>query len=177
MRVLLQGAGLWPYVVAKTDSVTKDGTAEQQKAGTIIATALGDEVISRLAFEDFEDGRAVQEQLSLSSKCDLMNQLHVTFEILQLFENEPLRLAYWVKTLYLSLQVSSFKVNVFNMIHHRRRAAKFTYPLFVALRFIPDAEWALLLAAIKGENGIEGPGLRGLFFEDTWRNADVKTVS
>jgi hypothetical protein len=69
-------------------------------------------------------------------------------------------------------------VNVFNVIHHRRRAAKFTHPLFVTLRFIPDAEWALLLAAFKGENGIEGSELRGLFFEDSWwRNADAKTVS
>jgi hypothetical protein len=75
-----------------------------------------------------------------------MNQLYVAFEILQLFENKPLRLAYWVKTLYLSLRISSFKVNVFNVIHHRHRAAKFAYPLFVALRFIPDAERALLLA-------------------------------
>jgi hypothetical protein len=64
MRVLLQGAGLWPYVVAKTESVAKDGTAEQQKAGTIIATALGDEVISRLAFEDFEDGRVLWKTLA-----------------------------------------------------------------------------------------------------------------
>jgi hypothetical protein len=29
-----------------------------------------------------------------------MNQLSVAFEILQLFENKSLRLAYWVKTLY-----------------------------------------------------------------------------
>ena len=63
-----------------------------------------------------------------------------------MIENEALRLAYWVKTLYLGLRISSFKVNVFNVIHHRRRAAKFAYPLFVALRFIPDAEWTLLLA-------------------------------
>jgi hypothetical protein len=107
-----------------------------------------------------------------------MNQLYVAFEILQLFENKSLRPTYWVKTLYLSLRISSFEVNVFNVIHHRRRAAEFAHPLFVALRFIPDAEWALLLAAFKGEIGIERSELRGLFFEDTWwRNADAKTVS
>jgi len=107
-----------------------------------------------------------------------VNQLYVAFEILQLFENKPLGLARWVTTLYLSLRISSFKVNVFNVIHHRRWAAKFAHPLFVALRFIPDAEWALLLAAFKGEKGIERSELRGLFFEDTWwRNADAKTVS
>jgi hypothetical protein len=31
MRVLLQGAGLWPYVVAKTESVAKDGTADNRR--------------------------------------------------------------------------------------------------------------------------------------------------
>jgi hypothetical protein len=83
-----------------------------------------------------------------------------------------------VTTLYLSLRISSFKVNVFNVIHHRRWAAKFAHPLFVALRFVPDAEYALLLSAIKGEKGIEGSEIRGLFLKDTWwRNADAKTVS
>jgi hypothetical protein len=62
---------------------------------------------------------AAQAQLSLFSNSDLVNQLYVTFEILQLFENKPLGLARWVTTLYLSLRISSFKVNVFNVIHHR----------------------------------------------------------
>lgn len=34
---------------------------------------------------------------------------------------------------------------------------KFAHPMFVALRFIPDAEWALRLVAFKGEMGLRWP--------------------
>ena len=61
-----------------------------------------------------------------------MHCLYVTFEVLYVLENKPLRLARWVITLCLSVRISSFKVNPFNVIHHLRRTAKRAHPLLIA---------------------------------------------
>jgi hypothetical protein len=92
----------------------------------------------------------------------------MAFEMLHVFENKPLRLARWVTTLYPGLRIFSFEVIPFNVIHHLRRAAKRAHPLFVALRFVSNAEQALSLATDEGENRSEGSDLRGLFFENSW---------
>jgi hypothetical protein len=76
----------------------------------------------------------------------------MAFEMLHVFENKPLRLARWVTTLYPGLRIFSFEVIPFNVIHHLRRAAKRAHPLFVALRFVSNAEQALSLATDDGEN-------------------------
>jgi hypothetical protein len=73
------------------------------------------------------------------------------FEILQVFENQPLKLAYWVIILHLSLQIFSFEVTPFNVIHHLRRAAKRAHPLLIALRFVANADGALALSKNKRE--------------------------
>jgi hypothetical protein len=57
-------------------------------------------------------------------------------------------------------------MNAFNVIHHLCKEVKEAHPLFIALQFIPNAEWALSLAANKGENEIERSNLKGLFFKD-----------
>ena len=80
-----------------------------------------------------------------------MHYLYVAFEMLHVLENKPLRLAYWVITLYLSVRISSFEVTPFNVIHHLRRAAKRAHPLLVALRFVANADRALAVAKDKRE--------------------------
>ena len=45
-----------------------------------------------------------------------MHYLYVAFEMLHVLENKPLRLAYWVITLYLSVRISSFEVTPYNVI-------------------------------------------------------------
>jgi hypothetical protein len=107
------------------------------------------------------------EQYSLRSETDLVNVLYVVFEILQVFKNESLRLTRWVVTLYSGRRILFFEVDPFNVIYYLRRAAKRAYPLFVALRFVSNAERALSLATDEGENRSEGSDLRGLFFEIT----------
>jgi len=85
------------------------------------------------------------------AKLDAVHSLHMAFEMLQVLENKPLRLAHWVITLYLSVWVSSFEVNPFNVIHHLRRAAKRAHPLLKALRFVANADRALALGKDKRE--------------------------
>jgi hypothetical protein len=75
----------------------------------------------------------------------------MAFEMLHVLENKPLRLARWVITLYLSVRISSFEVNPFNVIHHLRRAAKRAHPLLIALRLIINANRALALGKDKKE--------------------------
>ena len=107
-----------------------------------------------------------------------MHCLYVAFEMFYVFENKPLRLAQWVITLYLGVRISSFEVNPFNVIHHFCRSAKRAHPLFVALRFVSNTEWALTLATDEAENRSEETDLRGLFFENRgWRKGDAKSVS
>jgi hypothetical protein len=56
----------------------------------------------------------------------------------------------------------------FDVIHHLlRKVAKFAYPLFVVLRFIPNVKWALLLATFKGIHGIRRSRLKGFFLKET----------
>lgn len=102
----------------------------------------------------------------------------MVFEMLQVFENEPLRLACWVTTLYPGLQIFSFKVNSFNVIHYLCRAAKRAYPLFVALRFVSNAEQALSLTTNKGEDTRDWINIRRLFLDD-WlcRECNLELVS
>jgi len=95
-----------------------------------------------------------------------MHSLHMTFEMLHVFEDKPLRLAHWVITLYLGVWISSFEMNPFNVIHHLRRAAKRAHPLLIALRFVANADRALVLSKRKRE-WLE-TGRRGLLLDDTW---------
>jgi hypothetical protein len=62
------------------------------------------------------------------------------FEMLQMFENKPLRLVCWVTTLDPGLRIFPFEVLPFNVIHHLSRTAKRAYPVLVALRFVSNAE-------------------------------------
>jgi hypothetical protein len=62
-----------------------------------------------------------------------MYGLYMVFEMLQVFENKPLRLACGIITLCPGLRIFSFEMIPFNVIHHLRRAAKRAHPLFVAL--------------------------------------------
>jgi hypothetical protein len=66
-------------------------------------------------------------------ELDAVHCLYVAFEMLQVFENKPLRLAHWVITLYLGVWISSFEVNPFNVIHHLRRAAKRAHPIWICI--------------------------------------------
>ena len=89
--------------------------------------------------------------------------------MLQVFKNKPWRLARWVTTLYPGLRIFSFEVNLFNVIHHLRRAAKRAHPLFVALQLVSNVEQALSLATDEGGNRSEESDLRGVvFFENGW---------
>jgi hypothetical protein len=99
---------------------------------------------------------------------DTVHGLYMVFEILHVFEIKPLRLARRVAILYPGLRIFSFEVIPFNVIHYIRRAAKGAHPLFVALRFVANAEQALSLATDEGESRSEGSDLRGLFFEHIW---------
>jgi hypothetical protein len=102
----------------------------------------------------------------------------MVFEMLQVFENEPLRLACWVTTLYPGLWIFSSEVNPFNVIHHLRRAAKRAYPLFVALQFVSNAEQALSLTTNEGEDTRDWINIRQLFLDD-WlcRECNPESVS
>lgn len=80
-----------------------------------------------------------------------MHCLYVAFEILQVYKNKPLGLARWVITLYPGVRISSFEVNPFNVIHHLLRAAKRAHPLLIALRFVANADRALVLGKDKRE--------------------------
>jgi len=82
-------------------------------------------------------------------KRDAVHGLYMIFEMLQVFENKPLRLARWVITLYPGLRIFSFEVSPFNVIHHLRRAAKRTHPLLIALQFVTNAKGALCLSKDK----------------------------
>lgn len=84
-------------------------------------------------------------------KRDAVHGLYMTFEMLHVFENKPLRLVYWVIILYPGFRISSFEVNPFNVIYYLRKAAKRVYPFFVALRFVPNADGALGLGKDKRE--------------------------
>src|SRR3954447_22972798 len=85
------------------------------------------------------------------AKPDSVHSLHMAFEMLHVLENKPLRLARWVMTLYLSVRISSFEVNPFNVIHHLRRAANRAHRLLIALRFVANADRALALGKLKRE--------------------------
>ena len=93
-----------------------------------------------------------------------MHCLYMTFEMLHVFENKPLRLAHWVITLDLSEWVSSFEVKSFNIIHHLRRPAKRAHPLLVALRFVANANRALALVKLKRE----GLKIGRWLFDERW---------
>ena len=112
------------------------------------------------------------------SKRDAVHGLYMAFEIVQVFENEPLRLARWVATLYPGLRVFSFEVNPFNVIHHLRRAAERAYPLFVALRFVSNTKQALSLTTNEGEDTREWISFRRLFLDD-WlcRKCNSQSIS
>jgi hypothetical protein len=94
----------------------------------------------------------VRKEHSLPSETDSVDGQYVVFEMLQVFENKPLRLTRWVRTLYPRLRISSFEMNTFNVIHHLRRATKRAYSLFVALRFVSNTEWALSLTINEGKD-------------------------
>jgi hypothetical protein len=90
------------------------------------------------------------------------------FEVLQVFESKPLRLARWVTTLDPGLRVFLFKVLPFNVIYHLGRTAKRAYPVLVALRFVSNTEQTLSLAINERENRSEGSDLRRVFLKNSW---------
>lgn len=57
-------------------------------------------------------------------KRDAVHDLYMMFEMLQVLENKPLRLARWVTILYPGVRILPFEVILFKVIHHLRRAAK-----------------------------------------------------
>jgi hypothetical protein len=99
----------------------------------------------------------------------------MAFEMLHVLENKPLRLARWVITLYLSVRISSFEVNPFNVIHHLRRAAKRAHPLLIALRFVANADGALALGKDKRKWLEVGRG-RFLLDERSLREGNPESV-
>jgi hypothetical protein len=82
----------------------------------------------------------IGEEHPLFSKAGLVDPLYVIFEMLQVFEDQPLRLAHGVVTGKFLLRIDSFQVNAFDVIPHFRNAAKATHPLLVALRFVANAD-------------------------------------
>jgi hypothetical protein len=65
-----------------------------------------------------------------------MDPLYVIFEILQVFEDQLLRLAHGVATGEHLLRIDTSQVNTLDVIPHLRNAAKATHPLLVALRCV-----------------------------------------
>jgi hypothetical protein len=55
------------------------------------------------------------------------------FEMHQVVEDQPLRLAHEVATGERLLRIDTFQINTFDVIPHLRNAAKATHPLPVAL--------------------------------------------
>jgi hypothetical protein len=100
------------------------------------------------------------------SKRDAVHGLYVAFEILQVFENEPLRLACWVIIFYPGFRVFSFEVNLFDVIYYFRRAAERAYPLFVAFRFVSNTKQVLSLIINKGDDTREWISFRRFFLND-----------
>lgn len=90
----------------------------------------------------------------LLSKADSVDGLYVTFEKLQMLEDQPLRFAYGVATFDPRLRIDTFQVNAFDVIPHLRNAAKATHPLLIALQFVANADWALGLGKDERE-GLE----------------------
>jgi hypothetical protein len=102
----------------------------------------------------------------------------MNFEMLDVFEHKPLRLTRGMMTLYPGFWVSALEVSPFNVVHHRRRPTKGAHPLFVALRFVANAERALGLATDEGENRFNGPDLGRILFGNRWSGmGDAKSVS
>jgi hypothetical protein len=69
----------------------------------------------------------------LLSKADSVDGLHVTFEMLQMLKDQPLRFTHGVAIRDHLLRYDTFQVNAFDVIPHLRNAAKATYPLLIAL--------------------------------------------
>ena len=93
----------------------------------------------------------IREEHPLFSKTDPVDSLYVIFEMLQVFEDQPLRLPHGVATGKFLLQYDTSQVKTFNVISYLRNAAKGPHPLFVALRFVANADGALGLGDDKGE--------------------------
>jgi hypothetical protein len=93
----------------------------------------------------------IREEYPLFSKTDLVDLPYVIFEMLQVFEDQPLRLAHGVVIGERLLRIDTFQVNAFDVIPYLRSAAKGTHALFVALRFIANADRALGLSEDERE--------------------------
>jgi hypothetical protein len=93
----------------------------------------------------------IREEHPLFSKTDLVDNLYVIFEMLQMFEDQPLRLAHGVVTGKFHLRIETLQVNIFHVIPHLRNAAKGPHPLLVALRLVANADGALGLGEDERE--------------------------
>jgi hypothetical protein len=93
----------------------------------------------------------IREEHPLLSETDPVDSLYVIFEMHQVVEDQPLRLAHGVVTGKCLLRIDTFQVNAFDVIPHLRNAAKGTHPLFVALRFVANADGALGLGEDERE--------------------------
>ena len=95
------------------------------------------------------------------------------FEMLQAFEDQPLRLAHGVATRERLLRIDTFQVNAFHVIPHLRNAAKAPHPFLVALRFVANADGALGL----GEDEREWLEIgRFLLYQRSGRERDLESV-
>jgi hypothetical protein len=92
-----------------------------------------------------------REEYPLLSETDLVDLLYVIFEMHQVVEDHPLRLAYGVVTGERLLRINTFQVNIFHVIPHLRNAVKVPHPLLVALRFVANADGALGLGEDERE--------------------------
>jgi hypothetical protein len=115
---------------------------------------------------------------SLLSETNSVDGKYMVFEMLQVIENKPLRLAYWVTTFHPGLRILSFEVTAFNVIHHLRRATKRAHPVFVTLRFVANAERALSLTTNEREDTKEWISVRRLLLDEKGRGrGDAAAVS
>jgi hypothetical protein len=78
------------------------------------------------------------------------------FEMHQVIEDQPLRLANRVMTGDRLLQHDPSQVNAFDVIPHPRNAAKRTHPALTAPQFVSNAERALGLGTVRGNGSRPG---------------------
>jgi len=102
----------------------------------------------------------------------------MVFKMCKVFEIKPLRFACCMAALYPSLWIMSFEVYSLNVIHHLRWPTKGTYPLFIALRFVFNAEDALALATNEWDDRSQRTKFWGLFFKHcAWWKPRLELVS
>jgi hypothetical protein len=87
----------------------------------------------------------------LHSKIDLMYVRNMVFEMHNVVEDQPLRLAHWMVAVYLLAWWYLLQMSTFNVIHHVGRALVTECPAAVRQALIANTDRALGLLADKRE--------------------------